>query len=71
MTLTAALALLAAALLGATAGILALLVIGIRRDDRAKNLTGTPATPVEAITRRVLGVGVRNGCAHQDHDEER
>jgi hypothetical protein len=71
MTLTAALVVVAAALLGVTVGVLAVLVIGIRRDDRAKNLTGTPATPVEAITRRALGVGVRNGRAHKDQNEER
>jgi hypothetical protein len=71
MTLTASLVLVAAALLGAAVGVLAVFVVGIRRDDRAKNLTGVPATPVEAITRRALGVGVRHGYAHQDHDEER
>jgi hypothetical protein len=37
----------------------------------AKNLTGMPATPIEAITRRVLGVGVRNGRADNGRDEER
>jgi hypothetical protein len=71
MTFTASFVVVAAALLGVTVGVLAVFVVGIRRDDRAKNLTGTPATPVEAITRRALGVGVRNGRAHQAKDEER
>ena len=66
MTFTTACVVVAAALSGVTVGVLAVFVVGIRRDDRAKNLTGTPATPVEAITRRALGVGVRNARAHQD-----
>jgi hypothetical protein len=46
-------------LAGATIGTFAVLVIGIRKDDRAKNLTNTPSTRIEAATRRALGVGVR------------
>jgi uncharacterized membrane protein len=55
-------------LAGATIGILAVLVIGIRRDDRAKNLTNVPGARLEAETRRALGVGVRNERA--EHEEE-
>jgi len=47
-------------LLGAVAGMLAILVAGIHRDDRARTLTSAPRTRTEAITRRVLGVGIRD-----------
>ena len=47
-------------LFGVTIGVLVVIVAGIRRDDRAKSLTAAPQTPIEGITRRVLGVGVRN-----------
>ena len=67
MTLAITILAIAIFLAGATIGLLAVFVIGIRRDDRAKNLTNAPRTQVEAVTRRVLGVGVRNG--HADHDE--
>jgi hypothetical protein len=61
----------AAFLAGVTIGILVVLVVGIRRDDRAKNLTNAPRTHVEAATRRALGVGVRSGHAdHSEHGEE-
>jgi len=46
-------------LAGAAIGIIAVVTIGIRRDDRAKTLTDAPRTHVEAATRRMLGVGVR------------
>jgi hypothetical protein len=39
--------------------ILAIVVAGIRSDDRAKNLTRAPRTRTERVTRRLLGVGVR------------
>ena len=67
MTLAITILAIAIFLAGATIGLLAVFVIGIRRDDRAKNLTNAPRTQVEAATRRALGVGVRNG--HADHDE--
>jgi hypothetical protein len=62
-----AIALIAAAafLSGSAIGILAILAAGIRSDDRAKNLTRTPRTGTEAVTRRLLGVGVRT--AEADH----
>ena len=45
--------------------ILALLVAGIRSDDRAKNLTHAPRSRTEQVTRRLLGVGVRTtGAGH-------
>ena len=45
---------------GAVLGVLALLIIGIRKGDRARHLADPPHTQVEAVTRRVLGVGTRN-----------
>jgi len=43
-------------------GVLALLVlvlVSIRDEDRRMSLTGTPRTRTGAVTRRLLGVGVR------------
>ena len=43
-------------------GVLAVLVLvlaGIRAEDRHISLTSTPRTRTEAITRRLLGVGIR------------
>jgi hypothetical protein len=59
MTFTIALIAIAAFLAGSAIGVLAILIAGIRSDDRAKNLTGIPRTGTEAVTRRLLGVGVR------------
>ncbi len=53
---------LAVFLSGAVAGIFTVLVIGIRRSDRAHRLTDEPGTHLDALTRSVLGVGVRTGC---------
>ena len=53
---------LAVFLSGAVAGVFVLLVIGIRRGDRAHHLTDEPGTHLDALTRSVLGVGVRTGC---------
>lgn len=69
MTFTIALIAVAAFLSGSAIGILAVLVAGIRSDDRAKNLTCTPRTGTEAITRRLLGVGMRK--AEADHGQDR
>ncbi len=53
-----------AAFLSATAiVILAIVVAGIRSDDRAKNLTRAPRTRTELLTRRRLGVGIRTAEA--------
>ncbi len=43
-------------------GVLALLVlvlVSVHGEDRRMSLTGTPRTRAEAVTRRLLGVGVR------------
>jgi hypothetical protein len=47
-------------LAGAVLGFLTLLLVGIRKGDRARHLADAPHTQVEAITRRVLGVGTRD-----------
>ena len=59
MTLAITLTAVTGFLSAATLLILALLVAGIRSDDRAKNLTRAPRTRTEQVTRRLLGVGVR------------
>ncbi len=43
-------------------GVLALLVlvlVSVHGEDRRMSLTGTPRTRTEAVTRRLLGVGIR------------
>ena len=62
-----AIVIIAAFLSGAVLGILALLIVGIHRGDRARHLADAPRTHVEAVTRRVLGVGTRS---HSDENEE-
>jgi hypothetical protein len=47
-------------LAGAVASLLTLLILGIRRGDREKRMTGQPGTRSEALARRVL-TGSR-GC---------
>jgi hypothetical protein len=59
---------IAAVLAGAAAGMLAILVIGIHRDDRAKSLTCPPRSRTDAATRRLLGVGVR-AVSPDEHEE--
>ena len=70
MTFSIPLIAIAAFLSGSAIGILAILVAGIRSDDRSKNLTCTPRTATEAITRRVLGVGVRTAGSGHGKDRE-
>ena len=70
MTLTIALIALAVFLSGSVIGILAVLVAGIRSGDRSKNLTCAPRTATEALTRRVLGVGVRSAETGHGNDRE-
>jgi hypothetical protein len=61
---------LAVFLSGAVAGIFTVLVIGIRRGDRAHRLTDEPDTHLDALTRSVLGVGVRTGCTTGNNGTE-
>jgi hypothetical protein len=65
MTLAIVISVVAVFLCGASIGILAVLVAGIRSEDRAQNLTRTPRTRTEAVTRRLLGAGTRDhGTCH-------
>ena len=43
--------------------VIAIIIAGIHREDRAKTLIGNPRTHTQAATRRMLGVGVRHGNA--------
>jgi hypothetical protein len=36
-----------------------MLVVGIHKGDRSRHLSDAPDTPLDALTRSVLGVGVR------------
>ena len=60
MTLAIVISVVAVFLGGASVGILAVLVAGIRSEDRAQNLTRPARTRTEAVTRRLLGAGTRN-----------
>jgi hypothetical protein len=55
---------------GAVIGVLAILVAGIRSDDRGRNLTCPSRTRTEAVTRRLLGVGVRGTEAGSEHHDD-
>ena len=63
MALAITLLIIAAFWAGLVIGVIAIIITGIRLEDRAKTLTGIPRTPAEAAARRMLGVGVRNGKA--------
>lgn len=56
---------------GVVIGVLAIVVTGIRGDDRAQNLTNAPCTRAAAVTRRLLGVGVRDAEAGSENHDER
>ena len=60
MTLAIVISVVAVFLCGVSVGILAVLVAGIRSEDRAQSLTRAPRTRTEAVTRRLLGAGTRN-----------
>jgi hypothetical protein len=61
MTFSVSILVLAVFLSSAVAGAFVMLVIGIRTSDRAHHLTDEPGTHLDALTRSVLGVGVRTG----------
>jgi hypothetical protein len=60
MTLSTWTVVVAALLSGAATGAFILLVIGIRTGDRARHLADQPGTRLDAITRTVMGVGIRS-----------
>jgi hypothetical protein len=49
----------AAFLTGAATGAFFLMVIGVHKGDRARHLSDTPDTQLEALTRRALSLGFR------------
>jgi hypothetical protein len=70
MTFSVWLLVLALFLSGAVAGVFVMLVIGIRTGDRAYYLADEPGTRLDALTRRVLGVGVRTSSRRHSGAEE-
>ena len=58
---------IAAFLSGAVTAVFALLVVGVHAGDRPRHLTAAPPRgQLEALTRTVLGVGVRTGDRPED-----
>ena len=54
-------------------GVLALLVlvlVGIHHEERHMSLTSAPRTRIEAVTRRLTGVGVRTPEAGPGNDQD-
>ena len=50
---------IAAFLTGTAVGAFFLVVIGVHKGDRARRLSDAPGTPLDALTRRLLGLGSR------------
>ena len=58
---------IAAFLSGAVTAVFAILVVGVHAGDRPRHLTAQPSRgQLEALTRTVLGVGVRTGDRPED-----
>ena len=67
MASTVALFVIAAFLSGAVTAVFAILVIGVHAGDRPRHLTAVPPDgQLEALTRTVLGVGVRTSDNPED-----
>jgi hypothetical protein len=49
---------------------LVLVLVGIHDEERHLSLTSAPRTRTEAVTRRLLGVGVRNPEAGRGKDQK-
>ncbi len=62
---------IAAFLSGAVIAAFVMLVAGIHAGDRPRHLTGAPDGHLEALTRTMLGVGIRTGpqVSHQDGEK--
>ena len=70
MTYSVWMLVLAVFLSGAVAVVFVMLVIGIHIGDRAHHLADEPGTHLDALTRSMLGVGVRTNCpAGNDRSE--
>ena len=67
MASTVVLFVIAAFLSGAVTAVFAMLVVGVHSGDRPRRLTAAPPDgQLEALTRTVLGVGVRTGDSPED-----
>ncbi len=64
MAFSATIIAIAAFLSVTAAAVFVMLVIGIHKGDRARHLSDTPDTALDALTRNFLGVGTRRG--HHD-----
>ena len=66
MASTVVLFVIAAFLSGAVTAVFTMLVAGIHAGDRPRHLTAAPRGQLEALTRTVLGVGVRTSDNPED-----
>ena len=62
---------IAAFLSGAVIAVFVMLVAGIHAGDRPRRLAAAPDGHLEALTRTMLGVGVRTGPSASDRDGEK
>jgi hypothetical protein len=60
MTFSTSMLALASFLSGLVAGAFVMIVIGIHIGDHTRHLSDQPNAPVDALTRKFLGIGVRN-----------
>ena len=61
---------IAAFLSGGVAAVFVMLVIGIRKSDRVRHLYDAPDTPLDALTRSILGAGAHHDCPADRSDYE-
>ena len=52
----------------AVLGLLVVVLIGIHDEERHMSLTGAPRTRTGAITRHLVGLGIRTSDADENHD---
>jgi hypothetical protein len=71
MTFATVTLVIAAFLSGAVTAVFVMLVAGIHAGDRRRRLTDAPHSHLEAITRTVLGGGVRTGHPASSTDGEK
>ena len=62
---------IAAFLSGAVIAVFVMLVAGIHVGDRPRRLTAAPHSRLDALTRTMLGVGVRTGHPAGNRDGEK
>ena len=71
MTSAVVIIVIAAFLSGAVIAVFVMLVAGIHVGDRPGRLISAPCSRLEALTRTVLGVGVRTGPSASNRDGEK